>query len=367
MKILVTGSQGFLGKNLVHALSREDGIEILTLDLGDKLSDLDCEGLDFVFHLAGVNRPKNDSEFKTGNTDLTAEVLSYFKNNNIKAPIFYTSSTQADRDNAYGSSKLGAENILVDYSKETKIPVLIYRLPNLFGKWGKPNYNSAVITFCHNIANDLPIQVNDRSYELTLCYVDDVVSAFMGQIGKVLDIKKTHYSVRTQYNVSLGEIADSLYAFKDSRENLLMPEVGDGFLRALYATYLTYLPIDNFAYDLKAFSDDRGSFYEILKFDKCGQFSVSTTKPGITRGNHFHETKNEKFIVVKGKAIIRFKHMLTGELKEYHVDGSKPQVVEMIPGYSHNISNVGEIEMVLLLWANEVFDRDNQDTFFSEI
>ncbi|QFR48899.1 SDR family oxidoreductase [Sulfurimonas lithotrophica] len=367
MKILITGSNGFIAKNLITHLERDESHKLYLFSKEDSESILEAyiKEVDFIFHLAGVNRPKNIEEFYTGNSSLTKSIIDTLKKENKNTPILITSSTQALLDNDYGKSKLEAENILKEYSQNTGANIFIYRLPNVFGKWSKPNYNSVVSTWCYNISNNLDIQINDSSTELDLVYVDDVVSAFIGNLTN--KSKEQYFSVDTVYKKSLGEIKDLLYSFKSNRENLLIPNVGSEFERALYATYLSYLSTDDFSYELKGYEDERGTFYEILKTLDSGQFSLSTTAPGVTRGNHYHHTKNEKFLVVKGEAVLEYKHIVSGEKISYKVSDKKMEVIEMIPGYTHNITNSGKEEMILLLWANEVFDRDNPDTYFLEV
>ena len=367
MKVLVTGSNGFIAKNLIEHLKREEEIELYLLSKKDSVNLLKAyvKEVDFIFHLAGVNRPENVHEFYEGNSNLTKIIVDTLKVANKTTPIVLSSSTQAELDNDYGKSKLEAEKLLLDYAKETKANISIYRLPNVFGKWSKPNYNSVISTWCYNIANDLEIQVNNRDAELNLVYVDDVVNSFIEKLKS--EHTDNYCEIETIYKKTLGEIEKLLYEFKENRKTLVIPNVASGFKRALYATYLSYLSTDNFSYELKGHKDDRGTFYEILKTQDSGQFSLSTTVPGILRGNHYHHTKNEKFLVVKGEALIEFKHIITNEIISYKVSDKKMEVVEMIPGYTHNIKNIGNEEMLLFLWANETFDQDNPDTYFLEV
>lgn len=367
MKILVTGASGFIAKNLIVHLRLNENNKVYEFTKKDSLILLEAylKEVDFIYHLAGVNRPKNSSEFYEGNCDLTRFITSTLIENNLSTPIVFSSSIQVNLENDYGKSKLEAENILLEYKNESIAPIAIYRLPNVFGKWSKPNYNSVISTWCYNIAHDLPIQVNDKSVELNLVYIDDVVNSFIKRLDSMNESE--YYEIETVYKKSLGEIESLLYQFKSNRETLVIPNVGSDFQRALYATYLSYLKLDTFSYSLNGHKDDRGTFYEILKTMNSGQFSISTTAPGITRGNHYHHTKNEKFLVIKGEALIEFRHILTNEKVSYNVSDKKMEIVEMIPGYTHNITNTGEDEMVLLLWASELFDQKNPDTYFLKV
>jgi len=367
MKILITGSQGFIAKNLIEHLKRDENIELYLYSKKDSFAILEAyvKEVDFVFHLAGVNRPQNVSEFYEGNSHLTKSIVDILLKEGKTTPIVLSSSTQSSLDNDYGKSKLEAENILLEYQKKSKADVYIYQLPNVFGKWSKPNYNSVISTWCHNIANDLEIQVNNKYAELNLVYVDDVVESFVQILKNRSDDK--YVLIDVIYKKTLGEIEELLYQFKENRTTLVIPNVASGFERALYATYLSYLSTDNFSYELKGHQDNRGTFYEILKTLGSGQFSLSTTAPGIMRGNHYHHSKNEKFLVVRGEALIEFRHIVTDEIITYKVSDKKMEVVEMIPGYTHNIKNTGSEEMLLFLWANETFNQDNPDTYFLEV
>ena len=369
MNVLVTGSSGFMGKNLLERLGRMEEIKIDTFDKNDTEETLSHKvtQADFIFHLAGVNRPEKSEEFYEGNRDLTQKLTEAAKQSKRKIPILMSSSTQVERDNDYGKSKLGGEAALEAYAKESGSTVYIYRLPNVFGKWSRPNYNTVIATWCHNSTHDLPIQINDESVELDLVYIDDVVEYFVHHLDENGKEGVVYGEVSPLYRKSLGEIYDLLISFEKSRESLVIPRVGRGFERALYATYLSFLPTDKFSYDLQGYEDERGTFYEFVKTLDSGQFSISTTAPGITRGNHYHNTKNEKFLVVKGEASIKHRQIHGDEIIEYKVSGKKMEVVEMIPGYTHDITNTGESEMVLLLWANEAFDRDNPDTYFLKV
>ena len=369
MKVLVTGSNGFIGKNLLERLSRLEDVTVSTFSREDGLETLEQEvaNTDFIFHLAGINRPEKPEEFFEGNRDLTERIVQAAKKSAKKAPILMTSSTQAERDNDYGKSKRQGEELLEQYAQESGAVSYIYRLPNVFGKWSKPNYNTVIATWCHNVTRELPIQVNDENVELTLVYIDDVVNQFVKHLDENGQSGVVTPQVSPIYKKSLGEIKTLLEAFKESRTELTVPRVGRGFERALYATYLSFFPTDKFSYELKGHQDDRGTFYEFVKTLDSGQFSISTTVPGITRGNHYHNTKNEKFLVIKGEASIKHRQIHGDEIIEYKVSDQKMEVVEMIPGYTHDITNIGDTEMVLLLWANEAFDRDNPDTYFLKV
>jgi UDP-2-acetamido-2,6-beta-L-arabino-hexul-4-ose reductase len=367
MKVLITGSDGFIAKNLIEHLKRDEDIKLYLYNKTDSLDMLEAyvKEVDFIFHLAGVNRPKDTKEFYEGNSNLTKTITDMLIKVKKQTPILLSSSVQSELDNDYGKSKLEAEKLLINYAKQTSAKVFIYKLPNVFGKWSKPNYNSVISTWCHNITHGVDIQINDRGVELNLVYVDDVAKSFMEKLESKSD--EQYFKIDTVYKKTLGQIEELLYQFRDNRTNLIIPNVASSFERALYATYLSYLATDDFSYNLKGHQDDRGTFFEILKTLDSGQFSLSTTAPGITRGNHYHHTKNEKFLVVKGEALIEFKHIVTNEIIEYKVSDKKMEVVEMIPGYTHNIKNTGDEEMLLFLWANEAFDQNNPDTYFLEV
>ena len=367
MKVLITGANGFIAQNLIEHLKRDEDIEFYLYTRKDSLNILEAylKEVDFIFHLAGVNRPKDTQEFYEGNSKLTQTIVDILEKENKNTPILLSSSIQSELDNDYGKSKLEAEKYLLDYSNKKDTNIYIYKLPNVFGKWSKPNYNSVISTWCYNISHDLEIQVNNKSAEVNLVYVDDVIKSFLSKLTSDSDEK--YCEIGTVYKKNLGEIEELLYAFKNNRNSLVIPEVASGFERALYATYLSYLSTDDFSYAIKGHKDDRGTFYEILKTLDSGQFSLSTTAPGITRGNHYHHTKNEKFLVVKGEALIEFRHIVTSEIISYNVSDKKIEIVEMIPGYTHNIKNTGDEEMILILWANETFDQENPDTYFLEV
>jgi len=371
MKVMITGADGFIGKNLQLHLAERKDVEVVCFTRRNDQGQLDqmLQGVDLVFHLAGVNRSADTLEFTKGNADLTRAlsqaVCALAQSTGRKVPVICASSTQAGRDSPYGQSKLAAEEALFAASRSHQVPVHIFRLPNVFGKWGKPNYNSAVATFCHNIARDLPIQVNDATAPITLVYVDDVIERFL-QIMDGADAvpgPDGFATVTPQYTTTVGELARQLQAFKDSRTTLMTDRVGTGLSRALYSTYMSYLPKDAFAYTVPQYGDPRGVFAEMLKTPDCGQFSYFTAHPGITRGGHYHHSKTEKFLVIKGQARFKFRQMQTGEAHELVTSGDKAQVVETVPGWTHDITNIGPDEMVVMLWANEVFDRARPDTF----
>ena len=369
MKILVTGAKGFIGKNLISELKNQKYIDIYEYDMDSTLEDLDQYSKDseFVFHLAGVNRPKDQKEFLEGNFGFTSVLLDNLKKYNNKAPIMLASSIQALLDNPYGVSKKAGEDLLFGYGQETGSKVLIYRFPNVFGKWCRPNYNSAVATFSYNIANNLPITVNDPNVVMNLIYIDDLVRELINGLKGNENKKDDFCYVEPVHTVKLGEIVNLLYSFKDSRNDRSIPNTADPFTKKLYANYLSYLPKDQFSYDLKMNVDHRGSFTEFLKTPDRGQVSINISKPNIVKGNHWHHTKNEKFLVVSGKGVIRFRKIDETEVLEYFVSGDKLQVVDIPPGYTHNIENLGDTDMVTVMWANEKFDPERPDTIFVEV
>jgi UDP-2-acetamido-2,6-beta-L-arabino-hexul-4-ose reductase len=369
MKILITGAKGFVGKNLIVELRNQGFHDLLAYDVDSdpELLNEFTQDCNFVFHLAGVNRPQDPSEFMTGNFGFTSILLEKLKQHNNNAPVLITSSTQAALDNPYGQSKKAGENLIFAYGKENDIKVFVYRLPNVFGKWCRPNYNSAVATFCNNIANNLPIQVNDPNVLMQLVYIDDVIASFIGKLKNASESDEMYESVEPVHSIHLGEIVILIEGFKESRKNLYLPDLGDAFTRKLYSTYLSYLPEDKFSYFLKMNVDDRGSFTEFIKSPDRGQVSVNISKPGITKGNHWHHTKNEKFLVVSGNGVIRFRKINSENVLEYFVSGEKLEVVDIPVGYTHNIENLGQNEMVTIMWVNEVFDRERPDTFFEKV
>ncbi len=367
--VLVTGSAGFVGKNLVETLRLREDVALTTFDIENDPSEFHAliSRADFIFHLAGVNRPQNEEEFRTGNTGLTEEIVGALREQGRAVPIVLCSSTQAALDNPYGESKRQAEEAVFAYGKTTGAEVFVYRLPNLFGKWCRPNYNSGVASFCHNIANDLPIQVNDPSVTMTLAYIDDVVAAFLAALDGNATVKDEYAVVEPVHTIKLGEIVDLLNSFKESRGTLGLPDFSDPLSKKLYSTYLSYLPTDGFSYPLKMNVDDRGSFTEFIRTPDRGQVSVNISKPGITKGNHWHHTKNEKFLVVSGQGVIRFRRIGSEVIIEYAVSGEKLEVVDIPNGYTHNITNTGDSDMVTVMWVNEAFDPAKPDTIFEPV
>ena len=399
MKVLVTGSKGFVGKNLVESLKNirdnKDRTrpeleidEIFEFDKDTDISLLDkyCSECDFVFNLAGVNRPKETSEFMEGNFGFASTLLDTLKKNNNKCPVMLSSSIQATligryKESDYGKSKLEGENLFFDYAKENNTKVLVYRFPNLFGKWCRPNYNSVIATFCNNIANDLEIQVNDTNAELELAYIDDVVCEMLDaleekehhchfeEVSAIEDKEGNYCYIPITHKVTLGRIVELLNSFKEQPKTLIMPDIpNNSFEKKLYSTYLSYLPKEKIKFELKMNSDDRGSFTELLKTKNCGQFSVNISKPGITKGQHWHHSKWEFFMVVSGHGLIQMRKIGTDEILEFEVSGEKIEAIHMLPGYTHNIINKSDKEnLITLMWANELFDSNHPDTYFEEV
>ena len=368
MNILVTGSNGFIARNLIQFLSEKDGINILCFNRSsseNELADMVIKA-DWIIHLAGVNRPLNEQEFVEGNITLTQKIANLLKEHNKNIPIILSSSIQAERENAYGQSKLGGEQVLIHLNQVQDNPVYICRLANVFGKWSRPNYNSAVATFCYNVANDLPIQIDNADAMIRLVYIDDVVETFWQMIQGEY-IPDQYFEVEPEYQISVGDLADTLREFKQSRETLITLPVGTGLTRALYSTYLSFLQPDQFDYIVPKHGDERGVFVEMLKTSDAGQFSYFTAHPGITRGGHYHHSKTEKFLVIKGKALFKFKNIVTGEYYELETDGDEARIVETVPGWTHDITNIGKDEMIVMLWANEIFDREKPDTYAMSI
>lgn len=381
MKILVTGSNGFVGSNLIETLKTirddkcsiydlTDDIYIYEYDIDSSLNELkeytkDC---DFVIHLAGVNRPKDVNEFYEGNYGFTEILCSYLRENNNQCPIFISSSIQAERDNDYGKSKKQGEDYLLQFGKDNGNLVFIYRFANLFGKWCRPNYNSVVATWCYNVAHDLDIEISNPETVVPLCYIDDVIEEIIHCImGHPSMNVGGYYMVEPIYSVSLKKLSELLYLFKYSRKNLSIPDQSDDLTRKLYATYLNYLSEDNFSYPLKMNIDERGSFTEFIRTEEYGQVSINISKPSITKGQHWHHTKNEKFLVVSGEGLIQFRRIGDDKIIEYKVSGDKLEVVDIPTGYTHNIINTGETDMVTVMWANEPFNPDKPDTYFEEV
>lgn len=368
MKVLITGANGFVGKNLQVYLAERRDVQVVCFTRNDDVTQLPSllRGVDFVFHLAGVNRPVDPSEFVTGNEGLTVQLCAAIKASGRQIPVIYTSSIQAELDNPYGASKKAAEHALVALERDTGSPVYLYRLPNIFGKWARPNYNSAVATFCHNIAKDLPIQINDPNAIIHLAHVDDVIADFL-RVMDTLPAGVLRLEIPKVYSISVGDLAEQIRTFKRSRESMVTEAVGTGLTRALYSTYLSFLRPEQFSYLLSAHVDPRGRFVEMLKTKDSGQFSYFTAHPGITRGGHYHHSKNEKFLVIQGRARFGFRHVVTNETYELFTDGEVPQVVETVPGWSHDITNIGDTEMIVMLWANEIFDRLHPDTIAHKV
>ncbi len=369
MKVLVTGAKGFVGKNLTTQLRSNGCHEIYEYDLDTEKSLLDeyTKDSEFVFHLAGVNRPENESGFMEGNYGFTAELIDAMKKNCNKSPILMTSSIQADHDNPYGRSKRAGEDLIFEYGRETGAGVYCYRLPNLFGKWSKPYYNSVVATFCHNISRDIEITVNDPDKFLPLCYIDDVVEEFLKALAGDPSVSGKFCFVPVEYSIKLSDLAYLIKSFKKSRYDLRLPDMKDDLTRKLYSTYLSYIPKEDLAYDLLMHKDDRGSFTEFIKMQDGSQVSVNIAKPGITKGNHWHMSKNEKFLVVNGKGMIRSRDLNTGEVAEFKVSGERLEIVDIPPGWTHSITNVGSVDMVTIIWVNEIYDPNKPDTFFMEV
>lgn len=364
MRIGITGASGFVGRNLQWRL-REAGFTDVRL-ISHRADDAELieqlTGLDFVFHLAGVNRPQDPIEFDDGNADFSLRLVSILGSlPGRRPPVAFASSTQATLDNVYGRSKRAAEEALLHYQRQCRVPVYIFRLTNVFGKWCRPNYNSVVATFCHNIARDLPVTINDPSSPLRLVYIDDVLDQMLALLGSTPP-EPGYVDITPTYNTSVGELADALRGFKATRDGLMTDRVGTGLTRALYATYVSYLPPEAFAYSVPRHADPRGTFVEMLKTPDCGQFSYFTANPGVTRGEHYHHTKTEKFLVIKGVAHFGFRHIDSGETHELIARGGEARVVETIPGWTHNITNIGDDELIVMLWANEVYDRLRPDT-----
>lgn len=368
MRVLVTGSKGFIGKNLVVHLLEMGNVEVLEFDRNTKFSDLekDIDSIDYIFHLAGVNRPKDVAEFYQGNADLTQQLVDLLKSKNLKVPILYASSIHAELDNDYGKSKKQAEDVILGYGNDS----LVYRFHNVFGKWCRPNYNSVVATFCSSIATGQKIVIDDRSKELELIYIDDIAYEFKKIIsgGKPTEQQGGYCFINPRYKVSLGYMADLLQQFKNELQTIFVPASGDDFIKKLHATFVTYLPLKDLVMPTAKNEDDRGNFSELFRTHQAGQVSISTTKPGIVRGQHYHHTKIEKFIVVKGRARIGFTNILDDtDNYEIEVDDSVIQIVTIPPGYIHNIVNTGDDEMIMVLWANELFNKEYPDTYAKNV
>ncbi|HZJ89745.1 MAG TPA: NAD-dependent epimerase/dehydratase family protein [Bacilli bacterium] len=368
MKVLITGANGFIGKNLSFYL-KERNIDVLGFDLDNSTDDLKryLKAADFVVHLAGANRPKSNDEFYEVNRGLTETIIDIISEENLKLPLIFSSTIHAEQDNDYGKSKKAAEEVLFAYEKATGNKVYVFRLHNLFGKWSRPHYNSVIATFCHNVAHNEDITINDPNAALDFVYIDDVVKTFYDVIIGAYNVNTKYYAVKQTHNITIGELARLIKSFKESRENRLLPDVQDAFVKKLYSTYLTYLPVEAFKYPLLVHQDERGLFSEFIKGEKFGQVSVNVITPGFTKGNHYHHTKIEKFLVLTGEATINFKHIATGELISLKVSGEKLEVVDIPPGYTHNIVNETDQDVVFVIWANEMYDPDNADTIFKKV
>ena len=367
MNILVTGSDGFIGKNLLVRLL-EHSIRYICFNRQSSIDELPSllKDVDFVIHLAGINRPDDPKEFHRGNHQLTALLCKAIRETGRSIPVVFASSIQAEVDNEYGRSKRAAEEALIGLNRETSSPIYLYRLTNVFGKWAKPNYNSVVATFCHNTSQDLPIRIDDPKKLIPLTYIDDLLDEFM-RVIKIPGEGVSRPVISPVYSISVGELASQIESFKRGRQTLIMEDVGVGLGRALYATYLSYLKPAQFTYEVPVHQDDRGRFVEMLKTKTAGQFSFFSAHPGITRGGHYHHTKSEKFLVLHGTARYKFRHIIDNETFELVVDSAIPQIVETIPGWSHDITNIGENELIVMLWASEAFDRSRPDTIIHKV
>lgn len=370
--VLVTGAAGFIGRNLCAQLNLTNDVTVLayTRDDDNKKLKAAIQSSDFIFHIAGVNRPENESDFKLYNTDLTKQIIEVLKESNKKTPLLITSSTQANLDNPYGHSKLAAEEAAFDWYKESGAPVYVYRLPGVFGKWARPNYNSVVATFCYNIANDLPINIADENHTITLSYIDDVIDEFISLLDSKEDIDCTQpQTIKRTFDVTLGDLGRRIQAIRNIRTTLIVPNLHDPLNKFLYATYISYLPTNNFSYNLHKNSDARGWLAEFVKSEYGGQVFVSKTKPGISRGDHWHHTKIEKFLVVSGRGEIAFrdKRDNSDNIITYTVDGDDMTVLDIPVGYVHSIKNVGETDLITLFWANELLDKEHPDTYYEKV
>lgn len=369
LKILVTGAEGFVGKNLVAELKNQGFEDLLLFTKKNTLNELDdyTKQCTFVFHLAGVNRPENDTEFLAGNYGLTSKLVELLKKNNNKSPILITSSIHAGKANAYGVSKKAGEDYLFNYSKETGVEVFVYRLANLFGKWSKPNYNSVVATYCYNIARNININIDNPDALITLCYIDDVLEEFINTLKGSPTKQEKYCIVENTHEIKLCDLARLIKSFKESRYTSEISDMGNPLIKKLYSTYLSFLPENQFSYELKMNVDHRGSFTEFLRTVDRGQVSVNVSKPGITKGNHWHHTKIEKFLVVSGEGLIRFRKIGLDQIIEYRVNGNKFEVLDIPAGYTHSIVNVGETDLVTIMWANEYFNPEKPDTYYLEV
>jgi UDP-2-acetamido-2,6-beta-L-arabino-hexul-4-ose reductase len=367
--VLVTGAAGFIGKNLITALQRLENISLTTITSKDEWLVLESalEQVDIIYHLAGINRPQNEEEFALGNTEFTRKIVQYLEVVGRKAKIIIPSSIQAELENPYGRSKKAAEDVLLDYNRKTGASVAIYRLPNVFGKWSRPNYNTVVATFCHNIACGLDIVISDPNRELELVYIDDVVAEFLRHLDENGTHDQQRYTVSRTFRVTLGGLAGRIRQLHEIRTSLIVPDLADDLMKCLHATYLSFLPEKEFAYPVKLNTDNRGWLFELLKSEHFGQIFVSKTLPGITRGDHYHDSKLEKFCVIQGEAVIRFRHIHSQEVLAFPVSGNDIKVVDIPPGYTHSIENIGQDEMVCLFWANQIFSPEQPDTYWEKV
>jgi UDP-2-acetamido-2,6-beta-L-arabino-hexul-4-ose reductase len=367
MNILVTGSRGFIAKNLLTHFRMRENVQVtgLSRENGTVEWEKQLDQADIIFHLAGANRPPDPGSFQKDNSDLTRFIVDRLEKRGSPYQLIFTSSTQAVLDNPYGKSKKEGEDYICSNVKNGY--AVIYRLPGVFGKWCRPNYNSVVATFCFNTTRNLPLEIRDPDYELRLVYIDDLIRSFISQCQQQAHAGVSEAVVEPEFTIKLGNLATTIQSFRTNRKTLFIPDVGDGLIKALYSTWLTYLPTGDFAYDLELRTDPRGSLFELLKTRSAGQVFVSTTLPGITRGNHFHHSKTEKFVVIQGSGRIQFRSVLNEQVIEYDVNGNSPIVVDIPPGYTHNITNTGNVIMITLFWANEIFDPQNPDTFFEKV
>jgi UDP-2-acetamido-2,6-beta-L-arabino-hexul-4-ose reductase len=369
MRILITGSNGFIAKNLILRLGEMPDVDILEYNTASSVNDLEryIHSCEFIFHLAGVNRPVNDADFLNVNGGLTKRICEISAKTDQKPSIIFPSSTQAGLDNEYGKSKVIAEKALQSYAKKNQAKIFIYRLPSVMGKWCRPDYNSVVATFCHNIANDKPITINNAETLIELIYIDDVVNEFIRIITENPVNDDDYMSVNPIYEISLGKLSEYLYGFRKNRKDLFIDEVGSGFLRALYSTFISYYSKNEFSYEIPFSTDERGTFVEMLKTGNSGQMSFFTCHPGLTRGSHYHHTKTEKFLVVQGNAKFRFRNLLDDYIHEIDTSSQQPEIVESIPGWVHDVTNTGNDELIVMIWANEIFDKKKSDTVYAEV
>ncbi|MBU0740933.1 NAD-dependent epimerase/dehydratase family protein [bacterium] len=369
-KVLVTGAAGFIGRNLCLALGRLPDTVVHGLDIEDDPADLEdlIREVDWVFHLAGVNRPEDPAEFREGNVDLTSRLLDLLKADGRRVPVVFTSSIQAERDNPYGVSKKAAEDILARHGRENDSPVFIYRLPNVFGKWSRPNYNTVVATLCHNISRGLPVQLSDRSNVIHFCYVDTVVRTFISLMdSEAFDTSRQYHELDETFEITLGDLHDLIVSFRDARARAIVPDFSDDLTRYMYSTYLSFLDAGDFSVPAEMRTDDRGWLFELVRSPGFGQIFVSQTRPGITRGDHYHDTKVEKFCVIRGRGVIRLRKLGEEEIVAYEVSDEKIEIVDIPPGYTHSIENCGGHDMITIFWANEIFRPEAPDTYWEKV